>query len=166
MSRLIGGMFNGADPETSLFGLRSGDYKDPHDFIHNGGWYNTAGEELGQGDLSTDDLSRIAKGLEENELFIILLERDRWGYRALSDAPYPDYVANACVMILAPGTIYLTQPNLKNLIALDSLARSAWAGNVNISILPRKEARKMLLGHNGTRLDRFIYHLKERLGRN
>jgi len=43
--------------------------------IHNGGWYNHAGEKIGWGDLTTDEFRKVAAEIEEGEIFIVLGER-------------------------------------------------------------------------------------------
>lgn len=94
------------------------------DFIHNGGWYNKAGEKLGWGDLSPDDFRRILQELEEGELFIILYERDSfWNFvthnpgiigsmcttKPTAEAPGVDFVAEKCAYIIAArGQLYYT----------------------------------------------------------
>lgn len=58
------------------FGLRSAQLRPRNDTaIRNASWYNGAGEKLGWGDLSFDDLKRVAAGLRRNEVFIILDQR-------------------------------------------------------------------------------------------
>jgi len=165
--RLTKGVFDGANPQESLFGLRSGVYKDPGDFIHNGGWYNAAGEKLGSGDLALEDFGHITAGLEEGELFVVLLERDVFG-AVDAETPGDECVAEFCVLLIGPGTIYVVIPEeshnitMWSLGVLDPLAGFAMRSGVKISIIDRKWARKMLLGHNGTFFGRLLYGLRKR----
>lgn len=175
MSRLTKGMFDGANLETFLFGLCSGVCKN-NAFAYNASWFNADGEELGWGDLSLDDLRRIADGLEEGELFIILLERDSlWRAQQMrkdgSRNPDPRvWIAEFTPLVIGPETIYAVIPE-GNLITtwslsvLDPLVKLAMLGGIKISVIPRKEARKILLGHDGSRLGRLIYKLTTRWGK-
>ena len=84
MAQLTKGMFGmgygrvDSRPARELFGFSSG-HISKQDLIHNGGWYNKAGEWLGWGDLSPLNLKRLAEVLEEGEMFVVLYERDRAG---------------------------------------------------------------------------------------
>jgi hypothetical protein len=84
MAQLTKGMFGmgygrvDSRPARELFGFSSG-HISRQDLIHNGGWYNKAGEWLGWGDLSPLNLKRLAEVLEEGEIFVVLYERDRAG---------------------------------------------------------------------------------------
>ena len=87
---------------------------------HNSGWYNRLGEKLGFGDLSVEDFDRIAAGLEEGELFIILSESDsfwnfvtkpgHFGYQAKTqptvEAPGVEYVAAHAMYVIGPKQFY------------------------------------------------------------
>ena len=53
---------DGSYGAKGLFGLRCGQLRGKQ-VAHNGGWYNGLGEKIGWGDLSQDDLSRIASQL-------------------------------------------------------------------------------------------------------
>ena len=73
--RLTKGMFGHefAPAQGALFGFRAGQMRS-NDYVHNGGWYNKAGEKLGWGDLSEEDMVRLMQELEDGEFFIILPE--------------------------------------------------------------------------------------------
>lgn len=62
--------------KTSLerLGLREGRIRSD-DFVHNGGWYNSKGEKIGWGDLSSDDINRLASNLSDDEVFVVLPEQ-------------------------------------------------------------------------------------------
>ena len=113
MSRLTKEMYGREfQPASSLFGLRCGQRRDD-DLVHNGGWYNKAGERLGWGDLSHDDLQRIAAGLQKGELFIVLPERASfWNYATPVDQPSPvhapgvEYVAEHARYVIAPDALF------------------------------------------------------------
>jgi len=56
------------------------------DTVHNGGWYNLAGEKIGWGDLSKEDLTRLAKNLDDT--LIILSEHDSfWTFVTKNPGP-------------------------------------------------------------------------------
>lgn len=69
---MYGNQFNRA---SRLFGISCGQMH-VGEIVHNGGWYNKDGEKLGWGDLSREDLDRIAAGLDEGEVFVILGEQE------------------------------------------------------------------------------------------
>lgn len=105
---------------SSLFGIRCGQCRS-QDMVHNGGWYNKAGEKLGWGDLSPEDFLKIAKELEEGELFIILPESASfWNFvenigaigsmcttKPDIEAPGVDYVAENASYVIAKSAVYL-----------------------------------------------------------
>jgi len=121
MSRLIKGMFGSEfDPaKDTLFGLRCGQMRG-REICHNAGWYNTAGEKLGWGDLHSDDFQRISSELEDGELFIVLGESDSfWEFvtrpgligsmsavKPDVQAPGVEYVAEKCYVIIAPEQVF------------------------------------------------------------
>lgn len=122
--RLIPGMFGSEfNPvEGTPFGLRCGQMR-TNDFIHNGGWYNAAGEKIGWGDLSPSDFLRITKELVDGETFIILSETDSyWSFvKEVSPmllawdntvdpteaCPGITYVLNKAMMMLRHGKCYV-----------------------------------------------------------
>ena len=101
------------------FGLACGQMRG-HDFCHNAGWYNKAGEKLGWGDLSLDDIRTICREIDPGELFVILSEHDSfWKFttsigtigsmcsvRPDAEAPGVDYIAEHARYIIANGAIY------------------------------------------------------------
>lgn len=121
--QLTKGMYGtefGRTPETALFGLRCGQIRG-RDFVHNGGWYNRAGEKLGWGDLAQSDFTNITERLEEGELFIILAESDSfWNFvthnpgiigsmcatKPDASAPGVDYVAEKAMYVIGPMELY------------------------------------------------------------
>jgi hypothetical protein len=107
------GMYNykggGSYGSSSRFGLRCGQMR-PRDTKvgHNNGWYNQNGEKLGWGDLSKEDLINIAKGLEEDEVFITLGEQDSYWYvdnKEKEMNPGRDYVIEKARHIIRPNLI-------------------------------------------------------------
>jgi hypothetical protein len=107
-------------PKGNLFGLYCGQCRSD-DFVHNGGWYNRAGEKLGWGDLSPQDFQRISDKLDDGELFIVLYESDSfWNFvthnpgiigsmcatKPTVGAPGVDYVAKKCCYIIASHQLY------------------------------------------------------------
>ncbi len=109
MTKLTRGMFGmgGVDPRPAraLFGFSSGNYA-RIDFIHNGGWYNKAGEWLGWGDLSPSDLERIAAVIEDDELFVIVHESDRPRGKGQPDMT-PAELAKKAVYVVTKGRFHL-----------------------------------------------------------
>jgi hypothetical protein len=104
MIKLTRGMFgmgdDGVDPRPAraLFGFSSGNCV-RIDFVHNGGWYNKAGEWLGWGDLCPSDLERIAAVLDEGEMFVILRESDRPRTKGQPDMTPADLAKKAAYVV-------------------------------------------------------------------
>jgi hypothetical protein len=104
---MYGNEFSG---RRGRFNIRCGQVR-ADDYQHNVGWYNAAGEKLGWGDLSREDLKNIAAGLEPGESFILLRESaSYWDFRFPGvfndtsgldpEAPGADYVnAHAHIII-------------------------------------------------------------------
>ncbi len=120
--RLFPGVFGEEfDHIEGPFGLSTGQMRVAGKITHNSGWYNSNGEKLGFGDLSTGDFRRIAAELEENEAFVILYEGDSlWHFgetnpgtigsmvktRPKEIMPGIGYVAQHCGFIIRKGVIY------------------------------------------------------------
>jgi hypothetical protein len=123
MAQLTKGMFGSQFDRrnaVAFAGLSCGACRG-NDFVHNGGWYNKAGEKLGWGDLSPDDFNKISQELEEGELFIILYESDSfWNFvthnpgiigsmcavQPTAEAPGVDFVSEKCAYVIANGQLY------------------------------------------------------------
>ncbi len=105
---------------SHLFGLSCGQIR-CDDMVHNGGWYNAAGEKLGWGDLSREDFDSIQRGLPQDEIFVVLYESDSfWKFvthnpgligsacRTSADEQTPgvDFVASKAVWIITGEHIY------------------------------------------------------------
>lgn len=114
MAQLTKGMYGSQFERASrLFGLSCGQIRGK-DFVHNGGWYNKAGEKLGWGDLAIEDFQKIRRELEDGELFIILGEQDSfWNFvtrpgiigsmaqvKPDVEAPGVDYVAEKARFVI------------------------------------------------------------------
>lgn len=70
---LTKGMFSRRRRPSARFGLRNAQLRPGKaTAVRNASWYNAAGEKLGWGDLSFDDLHRIAAGLRGREVLIVL----------------------------------------------------------------------------------------------
>lgn len=91
---------------SKMFGIHEGQVR-ADDFVHNGGWYNAAGEKLGWGDLTGRDIERIASELIEGEAFYILSECDSyWDCPAANKTlPGPEYVKDKVKFIIEPGKL-------------------------------------------------------------
>src|SRR3989344_6367048 len=72
--QLMKGMYGDELTATNgLFDLRCGQ-RCHNSLIHAGGWYNKAGEKLGWGDLSIENLLRIYGEVANGEFFVVLGE--------------------------------------------------------------------------------------------
>lgn len=120
MSRLIEGLW--IEHESDLFGL-SKDQMRMDDFVHNGRWYNLTGEFIGYGDLSVRDLLTISRGLEGDEVFVVLNENDGYNHQrvahneaikagqsldsvVINGIAYRDYVAAKCRYVVVAGMAF------------------------------------------------------------
>lgn len=107
MAQLIKGMFGGGDlgldPDEArrTFGFSTGNCASPS-IIHNGNWFNRAGEFLGWGDLSSEDLDRVPRVLDIDELFIVLYESDHQGFGDVT----PTRLADKAVYAADRNTLY------------------------------------------------------------
>lgn len=116
MSRLTLGMFGDGfgRPKSDLFGLRSSQIR--HSYItHDASWYNQSGEWLGVGDLNGEDLKRISKQLEPDEVFIIVPEEAPFRYdmqrgtrHGTFDLTHPgiDYLHEYTEYVIVPSILY------------------------------------------------------------
>jgi hypothetical protein len=51
------------------------------EIVHNGGWYNLAGEKLGWGDLAAADIIRLMAELQVDEAFLVIGEQaSHWAF--------------------------------------------------------------------------------------
>ncbi len=57
-------------PKCELFGLQRGQFRGPGTVLH-GYWYDRSGDNIGCGDLSTEDFRRISARLADDDLFVI-----------------------------------------------------------------------------------------------
>jgi hypothetical protein len=110
-------------PDDFVFGQRgrfglSEDQMRAGRFVQNAGWFNQHGQRCGYGDLSVEDMQRIASELEDGEIFVVLSEY-HWRTRlfsAFTDAERKAmgpghcnmgffYVADHCQYIIRKGEI-------------------------------------------------------------
>ncbi len=118
------------------FGLRCGQIRSEFWLpAHNSGWYNCQGEKIGWGDLSSDDLKRIAEEIPQGELFIVLSEEYSFGTfieenpgltgslcTASPDEQNPGvtFVAEKCHIIVSRGVCFwvgcCSTPRIENLL--------------------------------------------------
>jgi hypothetical protein len=95
---------NDVRPARAAYGLYSGQTRG-EEFLRNVGWYNSAGERLGWGDLSRDDIRRLMSELPANQYFVILGEVDAyWNFMRRATAE-----RTAGLDIEAPGIEYLIE---------------------------------------------------------
>jgi hypothetical protein len=111
-----------ADRSKQLFDIRFGQFRGRSaGLTERSGWYNCDGERLGYGDLSLDDMVRIAIGIAENELFIVVPEEaafwpfvnrqrnpsgDIHNTEPRGETPGTDYVAAHCRYVIARRKIF------------------------------------------------------------
>ncbi|OGZ05923.1 MAG: hypothetical protein A2845_03930 [Candidatus Lloydbacteria bacterium RIFCSPHIGHO2_01_FULL_49_22] len=108
MTQLTKGMYGREfGQESTLFGLHFGQMCVRGKMTHNSGWYNKAGEKLGWGDLSVENMVCIAAELEADELFIVLSEgKSYWDHQTNGlpeSAPGIAYVAKHAMYVIARG---------------------------------------------------------------
>ena len=108
--QLTKGLFDNEFELTSgPFGLHNGQMRGGSDKItHNSGWYNKLGEKLGFGDLSGRDFRRIAKNIDEGEVFIVFGEQDSF-WHFVTDI---GIIGSACKPkpeVSAPGIDYVIE---------------------------------------------------------
>jgi len=150
MNRLKKGLYGSQRrPRSRLFGLRCGQISARSEkVVHNGGWYNSAGEKLGWGDLSVQDIGRISRGLRKGELFIVLGERDSyWNFVSFKPefrtsrkekAPGIRYVIDRCYLIVARSRIYYVTS------LDDESGKSMRLGGLTCRIITKQEARTLV----------------------
>lgn len=71
--------------------------------VHNGGWFNPKGEQLGWGDLSLEDMARIRDDLLPGEVFLVLKETS---WQRLAGTVKESELWNVCWWVIVPGAIY------------------------------------------------------------
>lgn len=151
MAQLTKGMYGSQFERASrLFGLSCGQIRGK-DFVHNGGWYNKAGEKLGWGDLAVEDFQKIRRELEEGEMFIILGEQDsfwnftttpgllghNWGTKPTIEAPGVDYVAAKARFIITKDGYHFVD---------DHSRKDEWVNfdGLEFRVVPRANAKVFL----------------------
>ena len=141
----------------NLFGLRCGQMHVADDrVVHNGGWYNVSGEQLGWGDLAPKDFLRISRELEGDELFVVLNERNAFRSfvtepgaitgmpEVLPDALSPGirYVAEKCRYVIGKNVMYIVEDGN---ISPETIARGTINRGLQFNILTRDAAKKLLV---------------------
>lgn len=113
MKQLTLGMYGSElKQKSALFGIRCGQMcGGQNKMTHNSGWYNKSGEKLGWGDLSIEDMVRISKQLNVDELFIVLGEGASSWYHATNGIPEMTpgigYVMRHAMYVIAHGKMVL-----------------------------------------------------------
>lgn len=96
--------------ESNPFGLCAGQCK-IDEVIHNGFWFNSEGEYIGWGDLTSQNLRRISEEIGEGISFYILDEVDGHPHtineriRRNGDFPGSIYVEQHAFMVITRGQI-------------------------------------------------------------
>jgi hypothetical protein len=114
MVQLTQGVYgNERNPVIGPFGLHWGQTRRGCKLkMKNALWYNRIGEMIGAGDLSTKDFQRVAKELDDGELFFVV--HDTKDGRPLVLRAYPPgpsadharYVAENCRYVIAKDRVY------------------------------------------------------------
>lgn len=120
------------------FGLRHGQRRPLRGLVaRQAGWFNAAGERLGIGDLSTDDLARIAREIKPGELFIVVSSADmRGGFEPCFDA-----VATQAVYLIGTNKILITQ-KLFDIIGINEIH-----GLGKLEIVSIAEVKRLMSEH-------------------
>ena len=122
MTQLTKGMYGGEfHPTSKLFGLICGQVSGSYTKItHNSGWYNKHGEKIGWGDLASENFERIARELDDSELFVALGEADsHWNFvdwdksikrvflpNLTEESPGITYVAKHALYVILRNQLY------------------------------------------------------------
>jgi hypothetical protein len=138
-------------PKCELFGLHCGQYRGPGASLH-GYWYDRSGENIGCGDLSTEDFRRISARLEDDDLFVIT---ETAPPPNLDDHPTAmsasgrdarvamfEKLAKTCRCIVARGRLYY----VKN---YSQFAGSFQINGLRFQTLTLAEAKRMLIQGQG-----------------
>ncbi|RDJ34978.1 MAG: hypothetical protein DWQ19_09090 [Crenarchaeota archaeon] len=135
MTRLTSGVYGHEfDSKIGPFDLFCGQTR-RDSLVHNGGWYNKYGEKLGWGDLNKKDLHRIKNNLQDDELFIILGERDSfWNFvehlgtigamcktNEKEQNPGVQYVAEKARYVIAKGKLMIHEDNYLSTLDWDKI---------------------------------------------
>ena len=116
--QLVKDLYRSPGSKPGPFDLRNGQERNqPERLGYRMGWFNADGERLGFGDLSTGDLARIEREIQEGEAFIATHEESAFwrlhsgDSRGLSfDSPGRDYVTTHCMYMVVKGRILSTVP--------------------------------------------------------
>jgi hypothetical protein len=96
------------DSKKTPFGLLNHQMR-TDGLLNNAGWFNSAGEKIGFGDLGIQDLHKISSAIPKGESFLALSEFDTsWSIPSHLDASAPgiDYVMQNCLWYICSGAIY------------------------------------------------------------
>ena len=107
------------------FGLEHGQRRETGTLIvDNAVWYNHLGQRLGQGDLSADDCTRIAREMHQDDFFVILRQRlalkdgvrppksdfERVDSKFLQSSLPQDYLAKHAAYVVCKDRLYIVDP--------------------------------------------------------
>jgi hypothetical protein len=99
---------------STLFGLKDAQaLSDRERVVRNAIWYNEKGERLSSGDLSTENLRRIAAEIDEDSVFFILTFHDATFSKATPriDSPDLENVKKRAFLVITRGHVYRIDRN-------------------------------------------------------
>lgn len=118
--------------------------------VHNGGWYNKAGEKIGWGDLTDEDMKKISETLKDDDIFIILAEQDSfWNFVTYN----PGIIGSMCktsedekkpsLNYLAEKAFYIIRHN--EILRVDKWENITERQKIDLGyLIPKKEAEEII----------------------
>lgn len=106
MNQLTANMYRNG---STLFGLKDNQALSDHKrVVRNAVWYNQTGERVSSGDLSTENLTRIAREIDEDSIFFILTFRDATFKRVTPRIDSVDFenVQKRALLAITRGHVY------------------------------------------------------------
>jgi hypothetical protein len=101
------------------FGIRTGQIR-AMEHVHNGSWYDRDGLKIGWGDLTKEDIFRIAKAIPEDDVFYVVGEHDSY-WNAPTTGLSLDQVKDLARFIITKDKVTITQKWLSRLDAPKSI---------------------------------------------
>ena len=125
------------------------------EIVHNGGWYNQLGEEIGWGDMTMKSMDGLAEMLVGNDLIVVTSESGRCGFDHPDHRGHQmkyswDYLLEHVLWVLRDGRIYrvydlVSQPNVTpwDDVPVHSLQRDQVLALINEPEDREQEARRV-----------------------